>query len=52
MRHGDPVQHGAVALQQLVHASVFLGPEIDAEMGAELAAVHDDMLPIGWRSAL
>ena len=44
MRHGNPVEHGAVALQQIVHAAVFLGLEVDAKMRAELAAVHDDVV--------
>ena len=42
IRHGDPVEHGAVALQQIVHAPVFFSLEVDAHMRAELAAVHHD----------
>jgi hypothetical protein len=39
IRRRDPVQHGAVALQQRVHAAVFLGFQIDPEVGPDLADV-------------
>ena len=47
MRHGDAVEHGSIALKQLVHAPIPFGFKIHAEMAAEFAAVQHDLLPIG-----
>jgi hypothetical protein len=44
MRHGDAVEHGSIALKQLVHAPIPFGFKIHAEMAAEFAAVQHDRI--------
>src|SRR5262249_47944673 len=50
VRHRDPVHHGARVLQQLSHRTVFIGPQIHAELTAELASVEHD--PLAQRLAV
>src|SRR5262249_39799369 len=42
--YSDPIQHGFGPLQQFRHSAIFLGSKIDAELGAELAAMVNDEL--------
>lgn len=44
MRHGDAVEHGSIALKQLVHAPIPFGFKMHAEMAAEFAAVQHDRI--------
>ena len=44
MRYSNAVEHGSVALQQLVHAPILLGFKIHAEMPAKFAAVLHDRI--------
>ena len=46
VRHGDPIHHRAVILEQLPHSVVFLGLQVNAEMRAELATMKHDALTI------
>jgi hypothetical protein len=52
IRHRDPVEQRTIALQELMHAALVFRPQVDAEVGTELARVDDDLIPTGYRSAL
>ena len=42
--HGDPVQDALGSLQQFRHPAIFIRLDINAELRAELAAMHDNAL--------
>ena len=44
MRYGNAVEHGSVALQQLMHAPILVGFKIHAEMATKFAAVQHDRI--------
>ena len=45
IRRRDPVEQRTIALQQFMHAAVVFRPQVDAEVGTELARMDDDLIP-------